>query len=119
MVDFINREARKGTPLAQSIRDAGKTRFRPIVLTSLTTFAGLLPLLLERSLQAQFLIPMAVSLAFGVLFATLITLIIVPVLYAILEDIKAGARRLFGVSERPERATPFPASPTENSGLLG
>lgn len=63
------------------------SRFRPILLTSLTTFAGLSPLLLERSLQAQFLIPMAISPAFGVLFATVITLILVPCLYIVLEDI--------------------------------
>ena len=67
-------------------------RFRPILLTSLTTAAGVTPLMLETSLQAQFLIPMAVSLASGVLFATLITLALVPALYLILEDIK----NLFG-----------------------
>ena len=65
----------------------GIARFRPILLTSVTTFVGLVPILLERSLQAQFLIPMATSLSFGVLFATLITLLLVPSLYLILEDI--------------------------------
>ena len=75
-----------------AIRDAGAARFRPIVLTSLTTFVGLLPLLLERSFQAQFLVPMAVSLAFGVLFATAITLVLVPSLYAILERLPVSAR---------------------------
>ncbi|MGB5817581.1 MAG: efflux RND transporter permease subunit [Thermoanaerobaculia bacterium] len=94
MVDFINRSFRKGIPLAEAIRTAGTSRFRPILLTSLTTFAGLTPLLLERSMQARFLIPMAISLAFGVLFATFITLILVPSLYAILEDIRAGFSRL-------------------------
>jgi multidrug efflux pump subunit AcrB len=97
MVDFINRSFRQGMPLAEAIRKAGTSRFRPILLTSLTTFAGLTPLLLERSMQARFLIPMAISLAFGVLFATSITLILVPSLYAILEDIKgifAGDRIL-------------------------
>ncbi|MCH9649146.1 MAG: efflux RND transporter permease subunit [Deltaproteobacteria bacterium] len=89
MVDFINRAVKEGLPLSQALRQAGSQRFRAIVLTSLTTFVGLLPLLLERSLQAQFLIPMAVSLAFGVLFATVITLFLVPASYAILEDIKA------------------------------
>jgi multidrug efflux pump subunit AcrB len=88
MVDFINRSFRRGMPLTEAIRAAGTSRFRPILLTSLTTFAGLTPLLLERSMQARFLIPMAISLAFGVLFATFITLILVPSLYAILEDIK-------------------------------
>ena len=88
MVDFINRARAKGLSIMQALREAGVARFRPIILTSLTTFVGLTPLLLERSLQAQFLIPMAVSLAFGVVFATIITLILIPVGYYILEDIK-------------------------------
>ncbi len=99
LVDFINRAYRSGTPLFEAIRQAGETRFRPIVLTSLTTFAGLTPLLLEKSLQAQFLIPMAISLAFGVLFATGVILIFVPVGYLILEDAKSLGRRLFGLGE--------------------
>ncbi len=88
MVDFINRSFRAGKPLAEAIRAAGSARFRPILLTSLTTFVGLSPVLLEQSLQAQFLIPMAVSLAFGVLFATVITLLLVPAAYAIQEDVR-------------------------------
>jgi multidrug efflux pump subunit AcrB len=87
MVDFINRAHRAGRPVTEAIRVAGIQRFRPILLTSLTTFAGLTPLLLERSVQAQFLIPMAVSLAFGVIFATVVTLILVPVGYLMLEDV--------------------------------
>ena len=74
--------------------EAGKQRFRPILLTSLTTFFGLLPMILEKSVQAQFLIPMAVSLAFGVLFATFITLIGVPVamkLLAVFQGVRGGA----------------------------
>ncbi len=86
MVDYINRGYREGMSMREAIRQAGVLRFRPILLTSLTTFAGLTPLLLERSVQAQFLIPMAISLAFGVLFATFISLVLVPSLYAILED---------------------------------
>ena len=96
MVDFINRAYQQDRNLREAIRRAGTARFRPILLTSLTTFAGLTPLLLEKSLQAQFLIPMAVSLAFGVLFATLITLVLVPSLYAILEDIRRLFSRLLG-----------------------
>ena len=69
-------------------------RFRPIILTSLTTFAGLVPILLERSLQAQFLIPMATSLAFGVLFATFLTLILVPVLYLVMADLNTALASL-------------------------
>ena len=91
MVDFINRAYHGGTPLVDAIAEAGSARFRPILLTSLTTFAGLTPLLLEKSVQAQFLIPMAISLAFGVLFATFVTLIMVPSLYSILEDIRGTA----------------------------
>ena len=93
MVDFINRSYRGGTPLEQALREAGQARFRPIMLTSLTTFVGLSPLLLEKSIQAQFLIPMAVSLAFGVLFATGITLLLVPTLYRILEDLRPKRSR--------------------------
>ena len=67
---------------------AGTQRFRAIILTSLTTFMGLMPIVFERSLQAQIVIPMAISLAFGILFATIITLLLVPALYLILNDIK-------------------------------
>jgi multidrug efflux pump subunit AcrB len=97
LVDFINRFRASGKPLEKAIREAGVIRFRPIILTSITTFAGLTPLLLERSLQARFLIPMAVSLAFGVVFATFITLVLVPVSYQILEDIKGQFFKLLGV----------------------
>jgi multidrug efflux pump subunit AcrB len=96
MVDFINRSYRGGMPLDQALREAGQARFRPIILTSLTTFVGLSPLLLEKSIQAQFLIPMAISLAFGVLFATGITLLLVPTLYRILEDLKPKRSRSHG-----------------------
>ncbi len=99
MVDFINRNRALGKSLSESIREAGAQRFRPIILTSLTTFLGLSPILLERSLQAQFLIPMAVSLGFGVLFATFVTLLIVPVLYLILEDLKTRLAELLGWEE--------------------
>lgn len=87
MVDFINRWRAEGHTTKEAIHEAGAARFRPILLTSLTTFAGLTPLLLERSLQARFMIPMAISLAFGVIFATFITLMLVPVGYHILEDV--------------------------------
>ncbi len=93
LVAFINRATRQGETIRQAIQSAGVARFRPILLTSLTTFAGLTPLLLERSVQAQFLVPMAVSLAFGVLFATFISLLLVPALYAIVEDVKDAVGR--------------------------
>jgi multidrug efflux pump subunit AcrB len=88
MIDLINRERKSGIALAQVIHDSATRRFRPIMLTTLTTFFGLFPMILERSLQARFLIPMAISLAFGVMFATMVTLILVPSLYMILEDLK-------------------------------
>lgn len=87
LVDFINRRTADTHDLHAAVREGGKARFRPILLTSLTTFAGLTPMMLERSLQAQFLIPMAVSLAFGVLFATFVSLMLVPCGYLIVEDV--------------------------------
>ncbi|MEM6885977.1 MAG: efflux RND transporter permease subunit, partial [Verrucomicrobiota bacterium] len=95
LVDYINSRRRMGLPLRMSVLIAGKARFRAILLTSLTTFFGLLPLLTERSTQAQFLKPMAVSLAFGVMFATMLNLILVPALYTILEDIKGAALKTY------------------------
>jgi len=88
MVHFINQRRLGNVDLVTAVRGAGAARFRPIILTSLTTFAGLAPLMLEQSMQARFLIPMAVSLAFGVLFATVVTLLLVPVSYMILEDVR-------------------------------
>ncbi len=99
MVDFINRHRKQGSTMMEAVKEAGAARFRPILLTSLTTFAGLAPLLLEQSTQADFLKPMAISLAFGVVFATFITLVLVPTSYMILEDIKWVFRRLL---RRPE-----------------
>ncbi|WP_210425077.1 efflux RND transporter permease subunit [Spongiibacter thalassae] len=86
MVDFINKAIARGVDMADAVVDAGCQRFRAILLTSLTTFFGLLPMLLESSLQAQFVIPMAVSLGFGIVFATVITLILIPCLYFVLDD---------------------------------
>jgi len=88
MVVYINRFRDRGGKLADAVRQAGVARFRPIILTSLTTFVGLIPLILEKSVQAKFLIPMATSLAFGVLFATSISLLLVPAGYLVLEDFK-------------------------------
>ena len=88
LVDFVNRYRRAGNGLLDAIIEGGKRRFRPITLTTLTTFFALVPMLAETSVQARFLVPMAISLAFGVLFATFITLVLIPVLYLILEDIK-------------------------------
>ena len=96
MVDFINRYKREdGKTNLEAALTAGPRRFRPILLTSVTTFVGLFPLLIEKSVQAKFLVPMAISLAFGVLFATLITLILVPTSYMVIEDIKEYFNRIF------------------------
>jgi len=87
LIDRANRLKKEGEDVYTAVNHAGKSRFRAILLTSLTTFAGLTPIMLERSLQAQFLIPMAISLAFGVLFATVITLFLIPCFYLIHNDI--------------------------------
>jgi multidrug efflux pump subunit AcrB len=87
LIDFINRAVRSGAEINTAVVESGKARFRPVFLTSLTTVAGLFPLLLERSFQAQFLIPMAVSISFGLIAATVLTLLYVPALYLIVEDI--------------------------------
>lgn len=86
LVDFANRLRRQGTEMQQAIIEAARTRFRPITLTSVTTFIGLVPLMYNKTPATAPFIPMAVSLAFGVLFATFITLILVPCLYVMLED---------------------------------
>jgi multidrug efflux pump subunit AcrB len=88
LVDLINRLRREGVSVDESIREAGERRFRPILLTTATTFLGLSPMIFETSMQARFLIPMAVSLGYGIVFATAITLLLVPTLYRILEDLK-------------------------------
>lgn len=94
IIDLINRSRDRDRPLPLIIKDCSQRRFRPIMLTTLTTCLGLLPMLLETSLQARFLIPMAISLAFGIAFATMITLLLVPSLYLILEDIKSKTANL-------------------------
>ena len=88
LVDFINQRRAQGLTGHEAVLQAGVVRFRPVLLTSLTTFFGLLPLLFEKSVQAQFLIPMGISLGFGILFATAITLIMVPANVIIVEDIR-------------------------------
>ena len=91
LVDFINARVREGQPLRRALREAGCVRFRPVFLTSITTIGGLMPLLLEKSFQAQFLVPMATSMAFGLALTTLLVLILVPVMYS-----------FFGTSAREE-----------------
>ena len=109
MVDFINRRRRLHRDIALAVREAGVNRFRPILLTSLTTFVGLVPLMTSKSFDAAFMVPMAVSLAFGVLFATFITLMLVPTAYLILDDIQRLTRRLFGWTEPVDLEAPAEA----------
>jgi len=94
MVDFVNRHLDESPTLKEAVIRAGGRRFRAITLTSLTTFAGLMPMLFETDMQAKFLIPMAVSLGFGILFATLITLFLVPSVYRLLDDVRRLGSRV-------------------------
>ncbi|MGB2260354.1 MAG: efflux RND transporter permease subunit, partial [Porticoccaceae bacterium] len=87
LVDFANKRAGATADRTRAIVEAGSRRFRAILLTSMTTFLGLAPMLLEQSAQAKFIVPMAISLAFGIVFATVITLLLVPCLYLILGDL--------------------------------
>lgn len=91
LVDFINARVRKGVPLEDAVRESGQRRFRPVLLTSLTTVVGLLPILTEKSFQAQLLIPMATSLCFGLMLSTLLVLVLVPTFYLVYG-------RIFGVT---------------------
>ncbi len=93
LVDFINQKRAEGMKLKEAVLISGVKRFRPILLTSITTFAGLIPLMFDRALHAQFLKPMAISLGYGILFATAITLLLIPAAYLILEDFKSLVRR--------------------------
>lgn len=106
LIDFINSKVRAGAQIFESVIEAGQNRFRPVLLTSVTTVAGLFPLLLETSFQAQFLIPMAVSISFGLMAATVLTLVFVPSLYVVINDMVgifiAGDDET--VSDEPETA---------------
>lgn len=87
LIDFINTRVRQGEKVFEAVMEAGQNRFRPVLLTSVTTVAGLAPLLSETSFQAQFLIPMAASISFGLAAATLLTLVFVPALYVVVADV--------------------------------
>ncbi len=97
LVDYVNQQHRAGKPLIDCVRRAGITRFRPVLLTSLTTFIGLIPLMLEKSQSGQFLVPMGVSLGFGIIFATGITLLLIPCNLMIARDLRNGIRKLRGL----------------------
>ena len=111
LIDFINQRMSDGMPLHDAIIDAGRRRFRPVLLTSVTTVAGLTPILLETSLQAQFLIPMAASLSFGIMTSTVLVLILVPSFYCIMDI-------LFKIGPRPERS-PTPESTIAEPFIAG
>jgi len=107
LVDLINRLRRSGTALLPAVIEAGRARLRPIILTSVTTMAGLGPLMLERSFQATFLIPMAISIVFGLAFSTVLTLLVLPTFYLIMED----ARWLLFGAERADWSSFLAAEP--------
>ena len=113
LIDYVHKLRAKGLSAADALIEAGTRRFRPILLTSLTTFVGLLPLMMERSIQAQWLIPVAIGLAYGVAFALLVTLFFVPALYGIGADI----RRFFGYLLSGRRRDAFSA-PLEDTSAL-
>ena len=97
MVHFMNSRTKEGMPLEEAVRLAGVRRFRPILLTSLTTFFGLAPLMFETSPQAAVLVPMAISLAWGIVFATSITLVLVPVLVLVYNDLQVAFYKLYDI----------------------
>ena len=102
LIDYVHKLRDQGMDGAEALIEAGTRRFRPILLTSLTTFIGLMPLLLERSLQAQWLVPIGISLAFGVLFALFVTLFFVPALYGIGADIRRFFKYLISGQRQPK-----------------
>ena len=108
LIVYANELRQRGLPPLEAVRTAGIRRFRPILLTTLTTFGGLAPMIFETSMQARMMIPMAISLGFGILFATGISLLIVPCLYVIVEDAKNLVRRR-KAGEVPPPAEPLPS----------
>lgn len=112
LVDYVNKKRMQGLPIFSAVRTAGVARFRAVILTSLTTFFGLTPLIFETSTQAQFLIPMAVSLGFGILFATFVTLLLIPVNYMVFEDL----RRLLRIGDSRFPKPTDGNSPTVKTG---
>jgi multidrug efflux pump subunit AcrB len=102
MIDFANKEKKRGLNYAQAVTSAGIKRFRPIFLTTVTTFGGLFPMIFETDRAARFLIPMALSLGFGILFATFITLAIVPSLYCVVGDLKGMSNWLTNLTSSEE-----------------
>jgi len=109
LIEYTNRLRRAGASAHDAVQAAGIQRFRPILLTTLTTFGGLAPMIFETSRQARFMIPMAISLGFGIVFATLITLILVPCLYLVVDDVV----RLFSPARRAPEGRLEPEPPAD------
>jgi multidrug efflux pump subunit AcrB len=107
LIVYANQQRAAGASAHEAIHRAGIRRFRPIILTTLTTFGGLAPMIFETSRQARMMIPMALSLGYGIVFATVITLLLVPCLYLIVEDLKSGLAAL------------SPADPDLQAGVSG
>lgn len=101
LVDFINKKREEGIELREAVLMSGTRRFRPIFLTSITTFAGLMPMIFDSAANAQLLKPMAISLGFGILFATFITLLLIPSAYLMLEDVKTIFRKSWAWYRKP------------------
>jgi len=119
LIVSINRFRDEGMGLGEAVMAAGTRRFRPILLTSLTTFFGLAPMILETSVQARFLVPMAVSLGFGVLVSTMIMLLIVPCAYLVLEDARRNTANFFARWRgRPTVPPPPPPTMSSSDGAL-
>jgi len=106
LVDYINKQRARGEAILSAVLTAGEVRFRPVMLTSLTTFVGLLPLMTTTDTQSQALVPMAVSLGFGIIFATLITLIIIPVNYLIFHQIGKNLSAWWNKEDQPRTPAP-------------
>jgi multidrug efflux pump subunit AcrB len=107
LINYTNRLRREeGLRPRDAVHAAAVRRFRPVLLTTLTTFGGLAPMIFETSRQARFMIPMAISLGFGILFATLITLVIIPTMYVLLEDVKASLNNVLNPAERASEILP-------------
>jgi multidrug efflux pump subunit AcrB len=112
MVHYMNSKMKEGMTLNEAVRTAGVRRFRPILLTSLTTFFGLLPLMFEDSPQAAFLVPMAISLGWGIVFATVVTLILIPVLVLVYNDILMAFYKVYNIDpHQSDEEAHLPATP--------
>jgi len=115
-ITTFNDKIKAGVPQQQAVVETGRSRFRPILLTSITTIAGLAPLILERSFQAQFLIPMAISVAYGLLFGTFVLLVLIPALLMITNRIKRTAMHAY-TGEKVSREAVEPSNPNRESNF--